>query len=153
MKSRTSSFNLTVFKKDLTRFAPAWAAYLIVLLLFLMGAMSENQAYYRLNSMKDAIVIVSWANLIYAAVVAQLLFGDLYNSRLCNALHAMPITREGWFVTHVASGLAFSFLPNLFVALLGLPLLQLEAGWSAVLWWLLGPGCSICSSSARRCCA
>ena len=64
MKSRTSSFNLTVFKKDLTRFAPAWAAYLIVLLLFLMGAMSENQAYYRLNSMKDAIVIVSWANLI-----------------------------------------------------------------------------------------
>lgn len=140
MKSRTSSFNLTVFKKDLTRFAPAWAAYLIVLLLFLMGAMSENQAYYRLNSMKDAVLVVSWANLIYAAVVAQLLFGDLYNSRLCNALHAMPITREGWFVTHVASGLAFSFLPNLFVALLGLPLLQLEAGWSAVFWWLLGAG-------------
>ena len=40
-------------------------------------------------------------------LTAQLLFGDLYHSRLCNALHAMPVTREGWFLTHSAAGLAF----------------------------------------------
>ena len=140
MKSRTSSFNLTVFKKDLTRFAPAWAAYLIVLLMTLILVTDGGDVYYRVRNMRDFIIVMGWFNLFYAPVVAQLLFGDLYNSRLCNALHAMPITREGWFVTHVASGLAFSFLPNLFVVLLGLPLLQLEAGWSAVFWWLLGAG-------------
>ena len=33
MKSRTSFFHKTVFKKDLIRFAPAWGIYTIFLLL------------------------------------------------------------------------------------------------------------------------
>lgn len=138
MKSRTSSFNLTVFKKDWTRFAPCWGAYLIVLLLVLMNISGESDAYWRLRNVPDAIIAMATVNLIYAAVVAQLLFGDLYNSRLCNALHAMPVTREGWFVTHAAAGLTFSFLPNLAISLVALPVLRLEAGWAALLWWLLG---------------
>ena len=138
MKSRTSSFNLTVFKKDLTRFAPCWAAYLILLVLVLVNIADSGNAYYRLLNVQDAILAMNWVNMIYAAVVAQLIFGDLYNSRLCNALHAMPVTRDGWFVTHAASGLAFSLLPNLVVALAALPVLRLQAGWSAVFWWLLG---------------
>ena len=137
MKSRTSSFNLTVFKKDITRFAPCWAAYLIVLLLCVVGMTDRGEAYYRIRNVGDSIVLMAWANLIYGAVVAQLLFGDLYNARLCNALHAMPMTREGWFTTHTAAGLCFSVLPNLAIALVSLPLLNLEAGWTAVLWWLL----------------
>ena len=138
MKSRTSSFNLTVFKKDITRFAPAWGAYLIFLLLVMMNISSGSDAYWRLEPMSHAIQAMVWMNLIYACVVAQLLFGDLYNSRLCNALHALPVTREGWFVTHTASGLAFSLLPNLAVMLVAFPVLRLEAGWPALLWWLLG---------------
>ena len=137
MKSRTSSFNPAVFKKDLTRFAPCWGAYLTLLVLVLVTVAGENNAYYRVQSVQSAIVVMAWVNLIYAAVVAQLLFGDLYNSRLCNALHAMPVTRDGWFLTHSAAGLAFSCLPNLAVALIGLPVLRLEIGWSAVFWWLL----------------
>jgi len=137
MKSRTSSFNLTVFKKDLTRFAPAWGSYLILLMLVLTNIAGESEAYWRLRNVPDAIIAMGWVNLIYAAVVGQLIFGDLYNSRLCNALHAMPVTREGWFVTHTASGLAFSLLPNLAVMLIAFPLMRLEAGWPALLWWLL----------------
>lgn len=136
MKSRTSSFNPTVFKKDLTRFAPAWAVYLIILLLGLVTMMSENHAYYRITYIEDAVTIMSWINLIYAAVVAQLLFGDLYNSRLCNALHAMPITRDGWFATHTLSGLAYSVVPNLVICLLALPMLRLGDGRAAIGLWL-----------------
>ena len=138
MKSRTSSFNRTVFQKDLTRFAPAWAAYLILLMLVLVNIADSGNAYYRLMNVQDALLAMNWVNLIYAAVVAQLIFGDLYNSRLCNALHAMPVTREGWFLSHSLSGLAFSFLPNLLLALVSLPVLRLGVGWSAVFWWLLG---------------
>ena len=138
MKSRTSSFNLTVFKKDITRFAPVWGTYLILMLLVLMNISGESDAYWRLRNVPDAILAMSWVNMIYACVVAQLIFGDLYNSRLCNALHAMPVTREGWFVTHTASGLACSFLPNLVLTLIAFPVLRVEAGWPGLLWWLLG---------------
>ena len=138
MKSRTSFFNKTVFKKDLTRFAPAWGAYLIFMLLAVISISNDRFAFYRLQSVRDCITAYAWINMIYAAVVAQLIFGDLYNSRMCNALHALPLRRESWFGTHVASGIAFSLLPNLVMALLALPLLRLEAGWTAAFWWLLG---------------
>ena len=107
MKSRTSSFNLTVFKKDITRFAPSWGAYLILLLLVLTTISDSGYAYHRARNVQDAIVAMGWANLIYGVVVAQLIFGDLYNPRLCNALHAMPITRDGWFATIRPRRLAF----------------------------------------------
>ena len=138
MKSRTSSFNLTVFKKDITRFAPALGAYLILLLLVLVNLADSNYAYYRIMNVQDTLLVMNWVNMIYAVLVAQLIFGDLYNSRLCNALHAMPVTREGWFLSHSLSGLAFSLVPNAVVTLIGLPILRLEAGWPVAFWWLLG---------------
>ena len=137
MKSRTSSFNRTVFQKDLTRFAPAWGVCLILMLLATIGMADRSAAYYRLQNLRDSITAMSWLNLIYAAAVAQLLFGDLYNSRMCYALHALPLRRECWFGTHIASGIAYSLLPNLVITLLALPILQLENGWTAVFWWLL----------------
>lgn len=137
MKSRTSFFNKTIFKKDITRFAPAWGAYLIVLLLAIISMADSHYAYYRVQNVQTAMMVMSWVNLIYGAVVAQLIFGDLYNSRMCNALHAMPVNRETFFGTHVVSSVALSLVPNLAAALLALPVLQLEAGWISVFWWLL----------------
>ena len=137
MKSRTSFFNKTVFKKDLTRFAPAWGTCLILMLLALISMANRSQAYYRLQNVRDSIIAMSWVNLIYGAVVAQLLFGDLFQSRMCNALHALPLTRDGWFVTHSASGICFSLLPNLAAVLIGLPMLRLGVGRSIGFWWLL----------------
>ena len=137
MKSRTSSFNLTVFKKDLTRFAPAWAVYSVILLLGLLGITNENHAYYRITNLEQAVVLMCFVNLFYAPVVVQLLFGDLYNARLCNALHALPVTRKSWFLTHTAAGIAFSVVPNVVISLLALIIMNLGAGWTAVLLWLL----------------
>ena len=106
MKSRTSFFNKAVFRKDLTRFAPAWGACLILMLLALISMADRSYAYYRLQNVRDSILLMGWLNLIYGAVVAQLLFGDLFNSRSCNALHALLVRRECWFGTHVEIGRA-----------------------------------------------
>jgi ABC-2 type transport system permease protein len=72
------------------------------------------------------------ANLIYAMVCAQVLFGDLFNSRMCNALHALPLRRESWFGIHILSGLCFSLIPNFVFTLL-----LSSAGQAVQLFWLL----------------
>lgn len=135
MKSRTSFFNLTVLKKDITRFAPAWGLYLTGMLLLMLSLFSGED--YRLAAdLGLTINILSVVNLGYALVCAALLFGDLFNARLCNALHAMPLRREGWFVTHLISGLLFSVVPNLIVGLCLMP--RLGVYWFVALIWVGG---------------
>lgn len=127
MQSKKSLFHKAAFRKNMTRFAPVWVLYTLFcsLLLILMYASeaSGDRCYwfgYNLIYLGNA---ASFLNLIYALLVAQLLFGDLYNSRMCYALHALPLRRESWFVTNIVSGLTFSLLPTLVAALVSLPLL------------------------------
>lgn len=126
MQSRTSFFNGAVFRKNLTRFAPVMALDTLLLVIMIMLAWSrpgENRGYYFIDQVSNLISIMGYVNLIYGAVVAQLIFGDLFNSRMCNALHAMPLRRECWFVTNVASGLVYSLIPTAVATLVLLPLL------------------------------
>ena len=110
MKLRTSFFNATALKKNLVRFAPAWGLYGIFMLLLIMdGRYMSDQGFA--DSFGRSIAPMAIANFFYALLCAQLLFGDLYNSRMCNALHAMPLRREGWFLTNVASGMLFALIP------------------------------------------
>ena len=127
MKSRTSFFNATVYRKNLTRFAPAWAIYTIILLLYALPVITMSEEYYRCSNAKDMFEPMIVVNLIYAGVLAILLFGDLFTARLCNALHAMPLKRETWFGTNLLSALTFSAVPNLLVALMAMPFLG--KGW------------------------
>ena len=117
MKSRTSFFNVAAFKKNLTRFAPAWGLYGLLLLLVLLGNGDLSEQAFA-DSMRGTIIAMAILNFFYALLCAQLIFGDLYSSRMCNALHAMPMRREGWFLTNVASGMLFSLAPNTVIALL-----------------------------------
>ncbi len=138
MKSRTSFFNPTVFKKDLRRFAPAWVLYLVCLLLGVTVILADSgDAYYRANAVAGIIPLMALVNIAYAFVNAQLLFGDLHNARLCNALHAMPLRRECWYMTHLAAGLAFSAVPNVLGTLVGLLLANIGIAWPVALWWCL----------------
>lgn len=126
MQSRTSFFNGAVFRKNLTRFAPVMALDTLLLVIMIMLAWSrpgENRGYYFVYQLSSLISTMGYVNLIYGAVVAQLIFGDLFNSRMCNALHAMPLRRECWFVTNVASGLVYSLIPTAVATLVLLPLL------------------------------
>lgn len=126
MQSRTSFFNGAVFRKNLTRFAPVMALDTLLLVIMIMLAWSrpgENRSYYFIDQVSRLISLMGCVNLVYGAVVAQLIFGDLFNSRMCNALHAMPLRRECWFVTNVASGLVYSLIPTAVATLVLLPLL------------------------------
>lgn len=135
MQLRTSFFNPTVYRKNLTRFAPVWMLYTLCLVLGLVlmyynGGTSKN--YWFASHMAEMIPVMGVINLFYGLLTAQLLFGDLFNSRMCNALHAMPLRREGWFFTNVASGLTFSLVPTAVMAALSLPLLAgslFEGAW------------------------
>lgn len=137
MKLRTSYFNPTAFKKDIRRFAPAWVLYTVLLLMGVATIIDYNTPLYRAENIVELITVAGLVNFVYALVNAQLLFGDLCNSRLCNALHAMPLRRECWFGSHVGAGLIFSFAPNLVIGLLSIPVLGLGIGWSVPLWWTL----------------
>lgn len=135
MKSRTSFFNGAVLRKDITRFAPAWGLYLTGMLLLALTFFTEED-YHLAETLGITIGIFSLVNFCYALVCGTVLFGDLFNSRLCNALHAMPMRREGWFVTHVVSGLLFSLVPNLVVGLCLMP--KLGVYWYVALVWVGG---------------
>ena len=136
MKLRTSFFEKTVFYKDLTRFAPLWALYLIAGVLVLLPNMGINSGRSAANILAETLPWLSIVNLIYAMLVAQVLFGDLFNSRMCNALHALPMRRETWFVTHVVSGLAFSVGPHLVASVLFTA--TVGANLFVIPLWLLG---------------
>ena len=138
MKLKQKFFNTTAFRMNITRFAPAWVLYTIFLLLMMTMVLGGNTEYRRADNMKDAIQFMVIANFLYAALNAQLLFGDLYHSRLCNALHAFPLRRECWFATGVLSGLLFALIPNLAAAVLVAPILG--AGAQMSVWWFLAGG-------------
>lgn len=127
MQSKRSFFNKTAFRKNMTRFAPVWILYSLFLVMAVVTSFMRNGAqdsqYYFTYYFLNMTTSLGAFNVCYALVTVQLLFGDLYNSRMCYALHALPMRRENWFVTNVVSGLVFSLIPTLVMALSALPLL------------------------------
>ncbi len=122
MKSRISYCNArTLIRKNMTRFAPAWVLYGVFLLLCLVIMMDGDLSrQYLAQSIGHTATVMAFFNACYALLCAQLLFGDLYNSRMCNALHAMPMRREEWFLGNVLSGLIFFLVPTGAVSVLSL---------------------------------
>lgn len=140
MKSKTSFFNGPAFQKDLTRFSPLWGGYTLCLMLGLFLLAEGGLDYSFARNLSDCIQVMGVVNCGYALLAAQLLFGDLYNSRMCNALHAMPLRRECWFGTHIASGLFMSLIPTAAmtaVSLVLMPFSSMENGWQIPLYWML----------------
>ena len=129
MKSRTSYFDKTILKKDLTRFWPLWALYLIggLLIMHILSGFYDNYYSNRGYSIaRDFNSLIGPLNILsacYAFLAAQLLFGDLHSPRLCYGVHAFPLRREGWYLTHVASGLLMGLVPPLVIVLTLMPLM------------------------------
>lgn len=111
MKLRASFFNGTVFKKNLTRFAPAWVLCSLYVLIYIFLSTLTSEDRFAVSYAQSGIGSMATVNFFYAFLVAQLLFGDLYQSRLCSGIHAMPIRRECWFFTNVISGFFFMLIP------------------------------------------
>lgn len=134
MKLKTSFFNTAALRKDVTRFAPVWGLYTVFMLmvLFLLWA-DESSAADFATSAPYIMQTMGVVNFGYAGICAILLFGDLFQSRMCNALHGMPLRREGWFLTHVCAGVLFCFVPNSIGAILASMILR-QYCYLAFLW-------------------
>lgn len=134
MKSKTSFFSPTIFKKDLTRFLPLWAIYLIVGLLLCVTSIGYSD-WADAEEFAFSLEWMAAAMCIYALISTQLLFGDLFQGRLCNAIHALPVRREGLFFTHYAAGMVMGVMPNLLIALVAM--FSMGKFWFVALLWCL----------------
>lgn len=132
MKLKTSFFDFTVLKKDLLRFWPAWGLYLIGGLLLSQTQYDDalDIVRYTLGGDSAGLIVI---NAVYGALIALLLFSDLFRARMCNALHALPVRREAWFASHTVAGILMSLVPNLVVCLLAMP--RCAQFWYIPLLW------------------
>ena len=121
MRSRRSFFNFTVLRKDITRFFPVWGLFCVFLGLVWLSLHMSGARYIGRELMGFFTLASPWIA-AYALICAVTLFGDLFQSRLCNALHAMPLRREGWFFTHAAAGALFFLVPFGLFCFLTVPL-------------------------------
>ena len=134
MKLRTSFFDKATFQKDITRFMPLWALYTVFLLLTMLTTVTGVSYYsHPARALNNSLNGLSVFNFLYGILSAQLLFGELFNSRLCNALHAMPVTRKARFGSHIFAGILFAWIPNLLTCVLMLPSLG-HLWYTAFLW-------------------
>ena len=120
MQSKTLFFNRTLFRKNLTRFWPLWAAPSFVGALFPLAALTNmlRNPHWNLTALQltaSYYEIVSYAlpiiSLCYAILVAVAVWSYLFNARSVGLMHTLPIRREGLFLTGIVSGMAMMLIP------------------------------------------
>ena len=140
MQSKTSFFNRTLFRKNLSRYWPLWGfasfvgflapAALLVRVIqsgeTSVAPLRVREIYYYLVA--DAVPIVSIA---YAILCAMAVWSYLYNARSVGMMHSLPIRREGLFLTNLLSGLAMMAIPYLVAGVLGTLLFACCGGFDA----------------------
>ncbi len=135
-------WNSTLYRKNLKRFWPIWASYGVILLLvpltFLLTWLDRNDTLDINIVAMDLLGFVSPMGLILSAVwsivSAMAVFSYLYNSRSVQLYHALPIRREGLYLTNYLSGLSFLVLP---LGVVFLFTLAVEAVSGTLLLWPL----------------
>lgn len=140
MQSKTSFFNRTLFRKNLSRYWPLWGfasfvGFLAPVALLVrviqsgetsVAPLRVREIYYYLVA--DAVPIVSIA---YAILCAMAVWSYLYNARSVGMMHSLPIRREGLFLTNLLSGLAMMAIPYLVAGGLGTLLFACCGGFDA----------------------
>ena len=142
MKSGTSSCKWVALRKDLSRFWPVWMGYVLFLILLQMIIGNDDLNYWYGANLGESLSFMGIINGIVALAVAQLLFGDLFNPRMCSGIHSLPLKREQWFSVHVQAGFLCSVIPTALMLLLSEAVISLhsnmEQGWQLPLYWWLG---------------
>ena len=151
MRSGTSFFDWTTFKKTVTRFWPLWGAYFAIWLLEMplnglmriqphelqgSGSLMGSFAIDQVPNMAANGGLVS--AVVFGVLSAMAVFSHLYNARSANFFGALPVKREGLFLTHYLAGLSFFIVPNAVIFLLTL-LVEAVGGFvcaPALLFWL-----------------
>ena len=143
MKSKTSFFNRTVFKKNMTLYWPIWVCYLLYGMVKVPGQLwsrlqqqTDMTAYARdyalYNSLRLEVDVAAIA--IMAVVCGMALFGYLFTQKNAYMIHALPVTRGELYVTNMISGLCFLLIPQALVFLVTVVLChQLDFFYSLLL--------------------
>ena len=135
--SRTGRFYPALWKKNMARFWPLWAVFgvfwLFVVPLTLLTQDPESTilyvdsfalpgpAYFAQITILDLLSSAGvFSTLIFGTLAAMAVFSYLYSSRSVDFFHALPVSRDGLFLTNVVSGYSFLALPTLAVALVTL---------------------------------
>ena len=141
MRSKTSYFNGTLFKKNLSRYWPLWglasfggAMFPLAMLLELLhngfrfwSPLETRQAYYTVLSYGVPVI-----SIVYAILCAMAVWSYLYNARSVGMMHTLPIRREGLFVTNVLSGLTMMAIPYTVTGVLLVLVTMLFGGFEPV---------------------
>lgn len=137
MKSETSFFNRTLFFGLLKRYWPIFAAYFIIWLILMPVALA-NMLQYTGQSIDSAMPLsyyqasIGYTILqlglyggailsgIFSVFIAMAAFSYLYNPRHVSMVCALPIRREGVFLSVFSAGLAGLLSINVIIFLLSL---------------------------------
>lgn len=146
MRSGTSYFNRTLLGKNLARFWPIWGLYTLIWVVLIPVSILAQRLYWdtvnaralplRLIGGDSAALLLCF---LFGILAAMAVFSYLYSARSVGMLHALPMRREGLFLTNYLSGLAFLIIPNLAVFLLGLAAEALNGAvvFSSLFTWLV----------------
>ena len=146
MRSKTSFFNLTIFKRSVSRFWPIWALYAFAWLLampvhFLSGPYGDTE---NLGSLANQYItgLGVYAGVIGGAVMAiaaaMAVWSFLYSARSAHGIACLPLRREGVWCSAMLAGLVPAVAIYLIVGLLTLLVWPYGATFSifpAVLRW------------------
>lgn len=121
MRSKTSCFNGTLFRKNLSRYWPLWglasfggALFPLAMLVNLLHSRFQN-AWTPMQTKEMYYAVLSYGvpviSIVYAVLCAMAVWNYLYNARSVGLMHTLPIRREGLFVTNVLSGLVMMAIP------------------------------------------
>ena len=150
MKSKTSLFNVAIFKKNIKRVWPFWGLLSFVatipsLFLFMewirgeVSSAETNALYVKEMFYSAAVYLAPLVAAGTAIVTAMAVWAYLYSNRSVGAYHSIPVTRTGLFITGYISGLAIMLIPyviggGLFI----LTLLIIGCGFSPAVFALIG---------------
>ena len=142
MRSGTSYFNKTLFAKHFARFWPIWGLYGLIWTMCLpLGILLDSRSGWTqvrarvlpLNYLDTSgwFSAATFLAVVFGLLAAMAVFSYLYSARSVGLFHALPLRREGLFLTSYLAGLGFLILPNAAVFLLAL---AAEAACGAVVF-------------------
>ena len=142
MQFGTSYFNKTLFAKHFARFWPIWGLYGLIWTMCLpLGILLDSRSGWTqvrarvlpLNYLDTSgwFSAATFLAVVFGLLAAMAVFSYLYSARSVGLFHALPLRREGLFLTSYLAGLGFLILPNLAVFLLAL---AAEAACGAVVF-------------------
>ena len=138
MKSQKSLFNKSIFIDNVSRLWPVSAV------IFIIGFFAQTLRFYsdvnylHLNSeslyeVYSRIFSIQIISLLFGFICSYLVFQYLFSNRLCNQIHAFPLSRKTLYFTNYISGYALLAVPQIVNCLLSIPPLLIVEVKHAVL--------------------